>query len=277
MSNESPLAEPTPDQLKAMLQGAARKRLEAADAELARLPGFIDAIVQIADSSCKLVARNDEHVRDARKWIGKVEDLHYELNRLDGVSRHLFAFSGGGSGTFYRPAWWLLGLGQHTAREWVYEASETLMRLNAVVTGAARIRGIIAPGVKPTEADLVELDSMVAEDAICTLPQPKRVEAAGVRPETTSVETEVAKPVSDPQVIMRKVLLALGDKNAGKIMTIAQAVDLTVDQKQRAIAKLDRTVSAWKSTKWAELFGTSSQACRDTPWWNEERKHMLRG
>jgi hypothetical protein len=69
---------------------------------------------------------------------------------------------------------------------------------------------------------------------------------------------------------------ALGDDNAAKILKLAHDDKLSVDQKCRLIATIDRKYYGYDSPEWTKLLRrrgkpVSDGAVRQTPWWREDR------
>lgn len=68
--------------------------------------------------------------------------------------------------------------------------------------------------------------------------------------------------------------LIAGDASV-EIAVIASNDELSVDQRQRRIAKLDGTAYGWDSVRWGKMLGCTDRAARDTEWWRVERKKHL--
>jgi hypothetical protein len=87
-------------------------------------------------------------------------------------------------------------------------------------------------------------------------------------------KTAAASKAGDNQQVasaaeVENMLNLVGDEVAVKILTVARRADLTVDERARAILRLDQRYEGYKSPKWADLLKVSEQAIRDAPFWKE--------
>lgn len=75
---------------------------------------------------------------------------------------------------------------------------------------------------------------------------------------------------------MRQFIAVVGGETATRILAIAHDKSRSADEKMRAIYEMDARALGWKSTRWSDLLGVSDSAIRQTDWWIEARKRLLR-
>ena len=75
-------------------------------------------------------------------------------------------------------------------------------------------------------------------------------------------------PLDDPLAVRLEQVV---DDIGTRVVTIASGANLTLDQKMRAIARLDTRFYGYTSPRWSNLLGLTASAIRQTDFWQKDR------
>jgi hypothetical protein len=70
--------------------------------------------------------------------------------------------------------------------------------------------------------------------------------------------------------VSAKAIESLLGAEAQRIMTIAAQTDIPLEEKMRAICRIDQRFRGYNSSKWAELLGVTPNRIRQLPFWTQE-------
>ncbi len=91
-------------------------------------------------------------------------------------------------------------------------------------------------------------------------------------PSPDAQRAELPSEQSSMEQHMQRVIQAVGDGNAARIMAIANRADLSGEQKMTEIIRLDCRFKGKNSVAWATLLGVSPPAVRGYDCWKELQK-----